>query len=164
MVPEKVENWCKRNGWTEPVLKQGIYYAYAPSTVVPKPIPAWWNSYAWLPFSQYQQGALSLLLLIISYYLALLLCSFLWQWRGIGSIYISQVENQEFLACRYCPLTTGILIEMKDSSQGLQEVQSLILSKPTKLVVTNYFGSEKVTKLVSRGEVEGRVLFLFNPE
>lgn len=164
MVPKEVDNWCKKNGWTEPVFKQGIYYAIAPNTVVPKPIPAWWNSYACLPFSQYQQRALSLLLLIISYYLALLLCSFLWEWRGIWSVYISQVENQKFLACHYCPMTTGILVEMKDSSQELQEVQSLILSKPIKLVVTNYFESKKVTKLVSQSEVKGRVLHLFDPE
>lgn len=161
MVPQKVENWCERNGWTEPVLKQGIYYAFAPNYVIPERIPVWWNSYAWLPFSQYQQVALSLLLLIISYYLTLLLCSFLWQWWGIWSIYISQVENREFLACRYCPLTTGILVEAKDSSQGLFEVESLIISKPPGLVVTNYSGSEKVTKIILQSEVKGRVLYLF---
>ena len=96
--------------------------------------------------------------------LVVALCMVLWHWRGISSIYISQVENQKFLACHYCPLTTGILVEMKSSSQGLFEVESLILSKPAKLVVTNHSGSKKVTKLVSQAEIQGRVLHLFEPE
>lgn len=165
MVPQGVENWCKKNGWTEPVLKHGKYYAFASNAFIPQPIPAWWNIPIWRHLDELQQRELLLSLFVIFYFTALLLCSFLWPWRGIWSIYISQVENQKFLACHYCPLATGILVEMKDSnSQGLQEVEALIISKPPGLVVTNYSGSEKVAKLVSREEVEGRVLFLFNPE
>lgn len=163
MVPQEVERWCERNGWTEPVLKQGKYYAFAPNVVVPQPIPAWWNIPVWLHLDQLQQRGLLLSLFVIFYFIALLLCSFLWSWRGIWSVYLSQVENQKFLACHYCPTTPGVLVEMKNSSQGLQEVQSEFLSKTT-LRVTDYSGSKEVTKLVSREEVKGRVLHLFNPE
>lgn len=157
MVPKEVENWCKKNGWTEPVLKHGIYHAFAPNAVVPEPIPAWWN------VTDAYERLESICLFVITSLLTLALCMVLWQWRGIWSIYISQVENQKFLACHYCPLTTGILVELKGSSQGLQEVQSLILSEPKQLVITNYAGSKKVTKLVSQKEVQGRVLHLFDP-
>lgn len=158
MVPQQVNRWCKHNGWTEPVLKEGKYYAFAPNAVVPQPIPIWWNI-----TDAYKRLEL-FYIFVLSSLLVLVLCLFLWHWRGIWSVYISQVENQKFLACHYCPLTTGILVEIKDSSQGLFEVESLILSKPAKLVVTKYSGSKKVTKLVSQNDVQGRVLYLFEPE
>lgn len=164
MVIEEIRKWCKRNGWTEPDWKQGRYYAFAPNAVIPQPIPAWWNTPMWLHLiNKFQQPKLLASVLIICFYIMLLLCSFLWQWRGIWSIYISQVDNQKFLACHYCPMTESVLVEMKDSGQGLFEVQSEFLPK-TKLLVTDYSESEKVLKLVSKNEVKGRVLFLFDPE
>ncbi len=59
-------------------------------------------------------------------------------------------------------MTPGVLVEMKDSSQGLFEVQSEFLPK-TMLIVTDYSGSYEVRKLVSKSEVKGRILYLFPP-
>jgi len=164
MIPQKVERWCEQNEWTEPVLKDGRYYAFPPNAVMPMPIPAWWNVSIWRSFvDSLQQPRISSLVLMsslmICYYLTLLLCFFLWDWRGIGSVYISQVENQKFLACYYCPITPGSLVEMKSSSRGLQEVQTVTISKPTKLRLTKNMG-----ELVIQEEVKGRVLYLFPPK
>lgn len=167
MIPKKVERWCverwcEQNGWTEPFFKEGKYYAFSPNAVIPQPIPVWWNetdAYERLVDYFCYMVFPSLLLILF-----LVPCIFLWQWRGIWSVYISQSEKQKFLACHYCPITTGILVEMKSSSQGLAEVKSIILSKPAKLVVINHSGSENMAKLVSQEEVKGRILFIFPHE
>lgn len=168
MVPKKVEIWCERNGWTEPVLKQGIYYAFAPNTVVPEPIPVWWNIPIWLHLDEVELQrqlwrSVYYMIFILLFCIAVLLSPFVWEWRGIWSIYISQVENQKFLACHCCPMTPGVLIEMNDSSQGLFEVFSEPLSKTT-LRVIDYSGSKEVLKLIPKSEVKGRVLFFLEPE
>lgn len=159
MVPKEVEEWCKRNGWTEPVFKLGQYYAFPPNAGIEQPVPTWWNAPDWLFLYNYYQQILKPAYFLLIPYPALLLCMFLWQWSGIWSIYLSQVENQKFLACHYCPVAPGVLVEMKDPSQGLQEVQGITISKPEKLRFT-----KNMAKLVSREEVKGRVLYFFSSE
>lgn len=155
-----IKRWCRQNGWTEPFLEEEECYAFPPNAVIPQRIPVWWNdSYE---FGRTIEMSCIGLLASLIHASILLLGIFLWNWRGIGSIYISQVENQKFLACHYCPMTPGVLVEMKDSSQGLFEVQSEFLPK-TMLIVTDYSGSYEVKKLVSKSEVKGRILYLFPP-
>lgn len=164
MIPKEVEEWCEQNGWTDPVMKQGKYYAFAPNAVTPQPIPVWWNLSISRYFLNYcQQPETSFLILMssctICIYLTGLLCLFLWDWRGIWSIYVSQADNQKFLACHYCPIAPNTLVEMKEPNLGLQEVQTISISKPTVLRFT-----KDMSKLVSQSEVKGRVLYLFEPK
>lgn len=165
MNERAAERWCKQNKWREPFLQEGKYYAFAPNAVIPQPIPVWWNIFAGSSFTTQGEpfilANLASLIFVGFYFSLIIISSFLLPWWGIWSIYISQVGNQKFLACRYCPMTPGVLIEMKDSNQGLQEVEAELIPK-TRLLVTDYSGSAEVEKLISREEVQGRVLFLFN--
>ncbi|UFP97119.1 hypothetical protein [Gloeobacter morelensis] len=38
--PQSVRSFCKREGWSEPQLVNGAWWAYPPNAVMPIPVPA----------------------------------------------------------------------------------------------------------------------------
>lgn len=38
-IPQRTLDWCKAHGWTEPVFKGGLVWAYPPSMAIPQPLP-----------------------------------------------------------------------------------------------------------------------------
>ncbi len=55
-LPEKVLDWCKTNEWSEPFRQDGLYWGFAPGSVIPMPLPLPQKSHESYFLNQYAES------------------------------------------------------------------------------------------------------------
>lgn len=166
-IPTEIQQWCKQNGWTEPVFKQGNYYAFPPNAVIPQPIPI---SKEIFYLKTFCTSFCKVLLAGVIGWSFLTIACFCWNWRGIGSVYISQDNHQhKILACRSCPIDENSIVQLKEPSAPLGQVLATPANPNSRILATNYPSPNNLScseahqyeEMVSGERIRGRVLYIF---
>ena len=89
---------------------------------------------------------------------------FSWHWRGLWSIYTTQINHQTVLICRYCSIDYNSIILVKAPNLTLKQVIGLspVSYRPIRLAVKDYPNnpdSYSSPSIISGEALQGRVLF-----
>jgi hypothetical protein len=85
-------------------------------------------------------------------------------WRGIWSVYTSQISHQTLLVCRYCSIDSSSIILVKNPNLTLKQVigQPTDPVRPIRLAVKDYPNTSLTSNswsVISGETLQGRVLF-----